>query len=462
MVRSVLTKLNRNTVSTDQNFVTFDTNAAIVDVTDTFRVASYPLAIESVNITNVTTLFSLNKEQAQSDARAFISSSAGAGVSLADKTLAVTSSFSGEQSAAGSTFAVEAIRTVNGEFVEALASDVWVDQSNGTTAGYEYDNSARAIYAFGTSTSVDDFDGASHTSRWTGDTSDFTYDSTVTYGGSSHSLKNTSADFTASKDLTADTTNLDGTITLGQRLRFRVRFSDNGQDTGVNTSDHLYLFYFNGTSSTNRTQLGFNLASNDLTSSEGVSFAVRTPLVVRTANPQYFTIPRNEWLTVVIDNKLSGDDIEVFILNSGGVVIYNQSLSGVGLTANSNISLNTFPSFDDYGYETTFWIDELEYFTLASPVVQWKCLEYNPDQAIKSAFIRHKDFVLPDGVTLYVGSANNPDATSITWQEVTTYIKSYDINNNALYFKMEFGDSAGFLNLRSEGLDGKILISVYY
>lgn len=464
MVRSVLTKLNRNTVSTDQNFVTFDTNAAIVDVTDTFKVASYPLAIESVDITNVTTLFSLNKEQGQSDARAFVSSNAGSGVSLADKTLAETSSFSGEISADGSTFAVEAIKTVNGEFVESLATDNWLD-SDLSSSGYLYDKDTRSIEVLGSTTVLDNFDDGSHTGTWTGDTSDFTYDSTVTFNDSDYSLKKTTAN-ESFKSISASLTHA-----YRDRVHFRIRFSDNGGGDGID----VYALSFredDDTPAFNYTseRISFYVSSDESEERIRLSDTSNNPSTGSYEDVVYTPIPRDEWLTVYMDiSSIYSTDIAAWVFDSNFNLVASlkklrSSNSGF---SDSIMSISSVTSVDvDYSgsWESTCWIDELVKADTEYKEIRWKCIEYNPDQVIKNVFFRHTNFILPEFAYLYVGGHSTPDAGEfdVDWQQVTTYIKNYEINDHALYFRIRFFNTAPVLALRSQGLDGRFLISVYY
>jgi hypothetical protein len=93
--------------------------------------------------------------------------------------------------------------------------------------------------------------------------------------------------------------------------------------------------------------------------------------------------------------------------------------------------------------------------------VVWKCLEYHPSLTIRRAWFSHSRFEVPSGVEFYIGSADNPNGTSVSWSKVNSYFEPVTVDDKAAYLKAVFS-GVDELDFRSFGRNGSLVISFEY
>lgn len=196
------------------------------------------------------------------------------------------------------------------------------------------------------------------------------------------------------------------------------------------------------------------------------------PLVITTENISAVT-------TFILSNKdTSPADDRSFLASSATPLLAYElanktganSLGGMGVLTTQQI-INPLGAFRDYlvSYD---WIDTANStgpvdvsgrgFTndsLTPHTVRWNCVEYNPTTHIKRVRVYHSDFTLPADAVLYVGKANNPNGTSITWQVVESYFDEYEIDDNAVYLRLDYDTSVDF---QSDGSNGFVEVQINY
>ena len=105
--------------------------------------------------------------------------------------------------------------------------------------------------------------------------------------------------------------------------------------------------------------------------------------------------------------------------------------------------------------------DRVLELTTTSGEVVWKCLEYNPIMDVVRAWVSYTNIALPAGVSLWLGSADNPNGSGVSWVEVQSLFRPIPIGDRAVYLKLVFSGTSS-LDFRPFGRNGGLLVQFEY
>ena len=93
--------------------------------------------------------------------------------------------------------------------------------------------------------------------------------------------------------------------------------------------------------------------------------------------------------------------------------------------------------------------------------VVWKCLEYNPVDSVLRVWVSYTNLSLPSEASIWIGSADNPNGSSVSWTEVESLFEPIPIGDKAVYLKLVFS-GVSELDFRPFGRNGGLIVQFEY